>query len=262
MTRKKYEYTMRPLHILLLQLANANTEIQTLPNLRNLTFPGATTTSVPSVSQILGQNKACQLLGQALEICNSVMPGFLTLQPTLQAQCLCYSSTAFAPGLFDGAVKFCADYASTAAPGAYGALSNLNNFCENARGPNSAFVAVTTGNGESLSSFHHYRPSTSEPTTFSVVTSGTTEAGTGTGIGSDSVSPWTTTNGRSTSGRISSFQPTDESTITRTFDVTIIVTPASATQTLKAQDSVRLRKFSKGDVITFGLAIAVILLFL
>jgi hypothetical protein len=96
--------------------------------LRNPTFPEPTTP--PSPAQLLQQNSACQLVGEALAICNTLTPGFDTLQPTDQAHCLCYSSTSWMPGIFDGAVKTCADYASTAVPGAFPPLSNLEGFCQ------------------------------------------------------------------------------------------------------------------------------------
>jgi len=88
-----------------------------------------TSTTTPP-AQLLQQNSACQLVGEALAICDSLTPGFNTLQPTDQAHCLCYSSTSWMPNIFDSAVKTCADYASTAIPGAFPPLSNLEGFCQ------------------------------------------------------------------------------------------------------------------------------------
>jgi hypothetical protein len=96
---------------------------------RTPTFPEPTPTTTPP-AQLLQQNSACQLVGEALAICDSLTPGFNTLQPTDQAHCLCYSSTSWMPNIFDGAVKTCADYASTAVPGAFPSLSNLEDFCQ------------------------------------------------------------------------------------------------------------------------------------
>jgi hypothetical protein len=96
---------------------------------RNPTFPEPTSTTTPP-AQLLQQNPACQLVGEALAICDSLTPGFNTLQPTDQAHCLCYSSTSWMPNIFDSAVKTCADYASTAVPGAFPPLSNLEGFCQ------------------------------------------------------------------------------------------------------------------------------------
>jgi len=104
-------------------------EVATRPTLklRNPTFPEPTTTAP---AQMLQQNSACLVVGEALAICNSLSPGFTTLQPTAQAHCLCYSSISWMPGIFDNAVKTCADYASTAVPGAYQPLANLEGFCQ------------------------------------------------------------------------------------------------------------------------------------
>jgi hypothetical protein len=97
--------------------------------LRAPTFP-ETTTIPPPPAQLLQQNSACNLVGQAIAICNTLTPSFNTLQPTAQAHCLCYSSTSWRPSIFDNAVKTCADYAFTAAPGAYNPLANLEGFCQ------------------------------------------------------------------------------------------------------------------------------------
>jgi hypothetical protein len=104
--------------------------------------------STPAAS-ILQQNTACCLLSSALSICTSLTPQFTVLPPTQQASCLCYSSTAFAPQIFDGAVETCADYASIAAPVAYTAIANLQSFCGNiGPGPGSSisFVSHRLGN--------------------------------------------------------------------------------------------------------------------
>lgn len=93
--------------------------------LRGPTIPEPTT-SAP----VLGQNSACMVVGEALAICISLSPGFIKLQPTAQAHCLCYSSTSWMPGIFDNAVKTCADYASTAVAGSYQPLANLEGFCQ------------------------------------------------------------------------------------------------------------------------------------
>ncbi|KAH7319416.1 hypothetical protein BKA65DRAFT_352560, partial [Rhexocercosporidium sp. MPI-PUGE-AT-0058] len=83
----------------------------------------------PPPSQQLAQNPSCALLSQALSICAVLTPGFVTLLPPQQAHCLCYSSTAWAPKILDDAVKTCADFASTVAPGAFPPLMNLEGFC-------------------------------------------------------------------------------------------------------------------------------------
>ncbi|KAL2063398.1 hypothetical protein VTL71DRAFT_5203 [Oculimacula yallundae] len=94
-------------------------------NPRDPTFPEPT----PPPSQQLSQNPSCALLSQALSICAVLTPGFVTLLPPRQAHCLCYSSTVWAPYVLDDNVKTCADFASTAAPGAFPPLRNLEGFC-------------------------------------------------------------------------------------------------------------------------------------
>jgi hypothetical protein len=63
-------------------------------------------------------HKTSFVLG-AISYCNSVSPGFTTFNPTAQAPCLCYSSTSWAPGLFDGVAVTCANYISTAVSSDY-----------------------------------------------------------------------------------------------------------------------------------------------
>jgi hypothetical protein len=110
---------------------------------RTPTFPEPTTTTL-SPAQLLQQNSACQLVGEALAICDSLTPGFNTLQPTDQAHCLCYSSTSWMPNIFDGAVKTCADYASTAVPGVFPPLSNLEGFCQGIGDVETSPATITT----------------------------------------------------------------------------------------------------------------------
>ncbi|KAI6712140.1 hypothetical protein JHW43_005335 [Diplocarpon mali] len=110
----------------------------------------------PGPAQQLSQNPSCALLSQALSICAVLDPGFVTLLPPAQARCLCYSSTSWAPKVLDDAVKTCADFASTAAPGAFGPLMNLEGFCENVgdvgNGKNTPSLAIasTTANSGGL----------------------------------------------------------------------------------------------------------------
>lgn len=80
---------------------------------------------------ILQQNTACSTLGSILSICTSLIPSFTALAPTVQASCLCYSSAAYLPSIFDDAVEVCADYAFTAWPAAYTPIANLQSFCSN-----------------------------------------------------------------------------------------------------------------------------------
>lgn len=51
--------------------------------------------------------EACGLVLDAISICESFSPGFLTYAPSRQAPCLCYSSSTWMPEVFDGAISTC-----------------------------------------------------------------------------------------------------------------------------------------------------------
>src|SRR6266487_4971629 len=51
----------------------------------------------PSPSPSLKDSPSCVVVGNALGTCNSNAPGFTTLDPKDQAQCLCYSNTGWQP---------------------------------------------------------------------------------------------------------------------------------------------------------------------
>jgi hypothetical protein len=105
------------------------------------TSASAATTTTQAPAQILQLNTACLTLSSFLSACTSATAQFTALSPTQQAFCLCYESTIFyKPSLFDGAVKTCADYASTACPVAYPPIAGLLSFCA-VVGP----VAMPTG---------------------------------------------------------------------------------------------------------------------
>ncbi|KAH6662591.1 hypothetical protein B0J14DRAFT_495731, partial [Halenospora varia] len=108
----------------------ANAKILSLisPNLLLRDLP---LSPAPTPAAQLKDNPSCLLLGEALAICGSLTPDFKNLSPPDQAQCLCYSSTVWAPTLFDSAVKSCADFASASATSAYSALANIEGFCTN-----------------------------------------------------------------------------------------------------------------------------------
>ncbi|KAE9381002.1 hypothetical protein N431DRAFT_433162 [Stipitochalara longipes BDJ] len=57
-------------------------------------------------------------------ICNSLTPGFSTLTNfDNQAPCLCYSSTAWVPSIYDNFVSSCFQYYKTASPSFYASLT-------------------------------------------------------------------------------------------------------------------------------------------
>ncbi|KAH6669588.1 hypothetical protein B0J14DRAFT_599018 [Halenospora varia] len=89
---------------------------------------------------------ACSFAYSAISYCSSVSPGFLSMAETKQAPCLCYSSTSWVPGIFDGAVATCASYASTAAPSDYSALHALEGFCTSVGNVRIASASASTTN--------------------------------------------------------------------------------------------------------------------
>ncbi|EPE30722.1 hypothetical protein GLAREA_03689 [Glarea lozoyensis ATCC 20868] len=72
---------------------------------------------------------ACGTVLDAISICESFSPGFLTFAPSSQAPCLCYSSGTWNPNFFDGAISTCVSYAKSASPTDYSAIAELNGFC-------------------------------------------------------------------------------------------------------------------------------------
>ncbi|KAG9241350.1 hypothetical protein BJ878DRAFT_233363 [Calycina marina] len=66
----------------------------------------------------------CNVVGSLLSLCD------VTAASTVQADCLCYSSSTWVPSIFDQAIATCADYASTALPAdAYSLALYYEGFC-------------------------------------------------------------------------------------------------------------------------------------
>jgi hypothetical protein len=94
------------------------------------TTSAAEVTPAPASGTIdIFTNSACAFVGSALSYCNSVSPGFTTMDPSSQAPCLCYSSTVWNPTEFDGAVLTCAEFVSSAAPSSLSDITDLEAFC-------------------------------------------------------------------------------------------------------------------------------------
>lgn len=69
----------------------------------------------------------CSAIGALFSICDI---GTVSQESTDAAGCLCYSSSSWAPQIFDGAVSSCADYAQTALPSnVYSLASAFEGFC-------------------------------------------------------------------------------------------------------------------------------------
>jgi hypothetical protein len=77
----------------------------------------------------MGGSTACNAVSSAINLCTSLTPGFMELQSTDQAKCLCYSLSSWAPTVFDDAVSTCCPYANTADTSLYSTISTLSGFC-------------------------------------------------------------------------------------------------------------------------------------
>ena len=97
------------------------------------TFTVSPPNSTPSLSQTssvdIFTDSACYTVSYLVSSCISASPGFTTLEPSLQASCLCYSSTFFDPSLFDGPATTCAQFLSTAAPQSLSDIAPFTGFC-------------------------------------------------------------------------------------------------------------------------------------
>ncbi|KUJ24469.1 uncharacterized protein LY89DRAFT_776583 [Mollisia scopiformis] len=241
---------MRPQYLLLLPLTNTAAHLIN-PNvleLRTPTWPEDPSAAPPtttSPAQILQQCAACQVLGSALAICANITPSFTALQPTAQAKCLCYSSTIWSPNIFDNAVESCANYASTAAPPAYSALSNLENFCADVgdvEKPVTVFTLAPTGNGG--------------PTSGSGYVASPSPAMTGYGATNTAGA---NTSPASTSGNAGG-QGSSPSKTTAATGITITVGGSGSTGT--ARTGVARRVIPRENVVWIGFAISLLFLFL
>ncbi|RDL32972.1 uncharacterized protein BP5553_08411 [Venustampulla echinocandica] len=120
---------------------------------------------------------ACSTALEFISFCSSVSPGFLTMNPTRQAPCLCYSSAVWRPSVFDGYVSTCASYARTAAPEDYSAISALQGFCSDVGNVKGNGAVVTTPSSPQAAA-----PTTTKPVPTPVITPKPTAAATTTGL--------------------------------------------------------------------------------
>ena len=146
-----------------------------------ITSPPSTTTTY-SPGQL-----ACLSEGEYISICNSLTPGFVSLTDfSLQAPCLCYSSTSWAPSIYDGYHSSCLNWYSTADPSDY--------FSITAEGTAPPVTAPCQKVGDVVAAFSSYEATVSQNATTSPST--TTSVATTT---SATTSPTATTSA-STSG--------------------------------------------------------------
>lgn len=98
----------------------------------------------------------CSIANAAIEYCDSVSPGFISMPVSKQAPCLCYSSTSFYPDFFDGNIATCIKWASSASPSEASILNPLLGFCSSAGdilGPATASATITRSGSGTITGF-------------------------------------------------------------------------------------------------------------
>ncbi|KAM3088689.1 hypothetical protein ACMFMG_000321 [Clarireedia jacksonii] len=96
----------------------------------NVKTPPSATASLTAFISPVSVDKSCYTAFSLLQVCNNLIPGFLALDPTQQASCLCYASaTSWAPKTFDDAVSTCSNYAHTAASDLVVSISSFDGLC-------------------------------------------------------------------------------------------------------------------------------------
>ena len=84
---------------------------------------GALTTPLASLSSTVAGNAAACDSWDAIEMsCSSKISSFTDLSFSAEASCLCYTSSTYAPFIFDGYLGQCLQYLSTASPSFYSSL--------------------------------------------------------------------------------------------------------------------------------------------
>jgi len=109
-------------------------------------LPAASSSAAAASGSVdIFSNPACSFLSYAFSFCNSATPGFSTMDASLQAPCLCYSSTKWSPNGFDGPVQTCADFVSTAEPSAYPTFAAVEGFCSSVGDVEIGAAATSSG---------------------------------------------------------------------------------------------------------------------
>ena len=88
---------------------------------RPMTIPSVDTIVAPPVR---GGLRACLRLESFISSCEAETAGFATMPFRSQAGCLCYDSTKYRPGVFDGSFSTCVEYVSSAELTIYGILTS------------------------------------------------------------------------------------------------------------------------------------------
>ena len=124
--------------------------------------PYPTTTIISTIdANVLLQEPQCRVLSSALAECQIRTPGFDSMEPTEQAECLCYNGfNVWVPSVFDDAAKTCVAHASMAAPrNVYDQLRQVESFCVEAGNVQMPTTPAPTSTSSGLSwcsSLHEY----------------------------------------------------------------------------------------------------------
>ncbi len=94
--------------------------------------PPTTTQAVLEERQFTNYPVACTEWSSAISFCKSASPGFVSMDLTSQAPCLCYSSTFWIPSTFDVWAQQCANWAFTADPTDYSVVAGWEGLCTSA----------------------------------------------------------------------------------------------------------------------------------
>ena len=95
-----------------------------LPKSLSQTSLPATITPPPAISTLSPGQQACDLYIDILSICNYSTPGLITFTDfSSEAPCLCYSSSSWAPSIYDGYLGTCISYLSASNPAEYSSVT-------------------------------------------------------------------------------------------------------------------------------------------
>jgi hypothetical protein len=88
---------------------------------------------------------ACNSVASYISVCESINPGFDNFPGSQQASCLCYSSSAYMPNLFDNAIATCYSQAiSVSDTSDTSQLASATGLCRSAGPVRSASVSLTS----------------------------------------------------------------------------------------------------------------------
>jgi hypothetical protein len=132
------------------------------------------TTSAPTLSPSAGAIlTSCASWENIYASCGAASPSFSVQPPDVQASCLCYVNSTYAPSIYDGAFDTCWQYIKTASPALYSSgMGAASTFCEyfgDVRATGSTTVTATAAAGSTATAISATSTvsalTTTEPTT-------------------------------------------------------------------------------------------------